>query len=77
MAWKCKKCGSKNIEVEVTIDSTHIYSVDKNGKPNKLSSFYYSSLDEVVRKEGEIDTYYCDDCGNSSEKIEDIADWEE
>lgn len=77
MAWICEKCGYKNIEVEVTIDSTHIYSVDKNGKPSALSSLYYNSLDEVVREEGEINMYYCDACGNSSEKIEDIAYWEE
>lgn len=77
MSWICKKCGSKNIEVEVIIDPFHIYLVDKNGRPSVLSSLYYNSLDEVVREEGEIDTYYCDDCGNSSEKIEDIADWEE
>lgn len=75
MAWKCKKCGSKNIEVEVIIDSTITYSVDKNGKPSELRSFYYNNLDELAIAEGEIYMYYCGDCGNSSEKIEDIADW--
>lgn len=75
MTWKCKKCGSKNIEVGVIIDPFHIYLVDKNGKPSTLSSKCYSSLDEVVREEGEIQSYFCDNCESNSTKIENIADW--
>ena len=65
MAWKCKKCGCEyfNIDCEATYHQTEL---DKYGK-----------IDDYKLVDKEMLQYVCFECGNSSEDLEDIAEWSE
>lgn len=66
--WICKKCGCEIIAecIDGTIDGG--YGIIKKDKSVELIDF---GIDFKVN------SMYCENCGNSSDELEDIAEWEE
>ncbi len=65
--WKCKRCGEKVFKIEIDEIRTK-YSLDKN----KENDTYVGSCNKKPRY-----IFECYWCENKSDKLEDIAEWEE
>lgn len=64
--WKCKNCGCEIIAecIDGTIDGGYgIITKDKNVELTDYSIDF------------KVNSMYCENCGNSSDELEDIADW--
>ena len=68
--WKCKECGSKEIIGEVIGKFRGSGTPDKTGKIQNVDDDF-EILDSSTRG------FTCCECGNESENIEDIAEWED
>ena len=65
MGWRCKLCKSDKFNIEY-VERDIQATLDKN--KNVVSCYH-----EIK----EVDIYICDECGNSSDDLEDIAEWSE
>jgi hypothetical protein len=65
MSWRCKKCGCEyfNIDCEATY---HQAELDE-----------YENIDSYKLVDKEMLQYVCFECGNSSEDLENVAEWSE
>lgn len=69
MAWKCKKCGSEDIGLEVWGRFTgYETGFDKNGN---------GSIDITDLSSEDCDKYTCENCGETADRLKDLADWED
>lgn len=66
MAWKCKKCGSKDDFIEEILSGTEWRRYDEYGEPEEYG--------DLITDMGDI---ICNRCGNRGKNIQEIAEWEE
>ena len=70
--WKCKSCGSDEINAVYSGEWIAYKKVkDKYGQTDKLNKEDKSDIG------GYIYEYECESSGNRSEKLNDMANWEE
>lgn len=61
--WRCNHCGSADIQCDVSATTNDINSI------GELETDVISEM-EFIEYE-----FYCNDCDNFSDNIEDIAEW--
>lgn len=71
--WKCKECG-KEVIAQLEFSDTLNFTLKKNKDLDEFDSF--CELEQFIKGSGDI-TYQCGHCGAESEKLEEIAVWED
>ena len=67
MSWKCKKCGSINDITVIKTINYHNCKLDSEG----------SIVDCLGDRTGNTEGYWCENCNNESEELEELAEWED
>lgn len=67
--WKCKRCWSSDIFCDIEGVFTGV------GRPIKYGIF--KEIEEIKIEDTSIARVHCNNCGDESEKLEDLAFWEE